>query len=163
MDKSNDLIDRLVEWGCRLLHLEKHRKFLTKLAKFGIAGVLTTAIDWVIFFTLCEVLHLDWVISQLFAFVASTIVGYFVNTKWVFETTKEKTRRRLVTEFFVFNFIALVMTEVMLYLFDKWQMNILLAKVITTTVTMIFNYITRKWFLEGHKSSSKKVSFKSRN
>ncbi len=156
MEKSDDFVDRIVAWGCHLLHLEKHQKFLTKLAKFGIAGVLTTVIDWVIFFSLCELLHFDWVVSQLFAFVASTIVGYFINTKWVFDTTKNKTRRRLVTEFFIFNFIALIMTEVMLYLFDKWQMNIVLAKVITTTVTMIFNYVTRKWFLEGWKTPEKK-------
>ena len=152
MEKKPDFVDAMVEWGCKLLHLTKYQKILTQLAKFVIAGVITTAIDWAIYYALCEFLGMNPLVAQLFSFTASTAVSFYINTLWVFDTTKSKTRRRLITEFFFFSFCGLVMTEVMLYVFiDVMQMNYMLAKVIATAVVMIFNFVTRKMFLEDRK------------
>lgn len=148
-EKKPDFVDVLVAWGCRLLHLTKYQEILTQLAKFTIAGVFNTVIDWGIFFSLYNLLHVDPVLSQAISFTIATIVSFFVNTIWVFKTTKAKTRKRLITEFFVLNLIALGITTVLIYLFiDRMQMNELLAKILTTIITMIYNYITRKLTLE---------------
>lgn len=152
MEKKPDFVDAMVAWGCKLLHLTKYQKILTQLAKFVIAGVITTAIDWAIYYALCEFLGMNPLIAQLFSFTASTAVSFYINTLWVFDTTKSKTRRRLIAEFFFFSFCGLVMTEAMLYVFiDVMQMNYMLAKVIATAVVMIFNFVTRKMFLEDKK------------
>lgn len=146
-----DLIDQLVAWGCKILHLTKYQKTLTQLAKFFIAGVATTLFDWGIFYVLVYLLHVAPLIAQIFSFAASTLLSYYINTLWVFDTTKNKTRQRLVIEFFVFSGIAFAISEVLLYVFIyQLHMNDMLAKVITTAVTMVFNYITRKLFLEDH-------------
>lgn len=150
--QEGDLVDRLVAWGCKLLHLTKYQKILTQLAKFVIAGVITTLIDWAIYFALCHFLAMDPLVAQLFSFTASTAVSYYINTLWVFDTTKNKTRRRLVAEFFFFSFCGLVITEIMLFvMIDKMGVNYMIAKVIATAVVMVFNFITRKMFLEEKK------------
>lgn len=155
-EEKGDFIDSLVAWGCRLLHLTKYQKILTQLAKFVIAGVITTAIDWAIYFALCHFLLMDPLIAQLFSFTASTAVSFYINTVWVFDTTKSKTRRRLVAEFFFFSFCGLVMTEIMLYLFiDKMHINYMIAKIIATAVVMVFNFVTRKMFLEEKKMDNR--------
>ena len=148
------MIDRVVEWGCRLLHLEKYQKILTQIAKFVIAGVINTVIDWAIFFSFYNLLHLDPVFSQAVSFTVATIVSFFINTIWVFDTTKAKTRRRLVIEFFVLNLIALGMTTYLIHLFiEVLQMNELIAKLLTTAITMVYSYVTRKLTLEDRKKS----------
>lgn len=143
------LIDGLVAWGCRILHLAKYQKILTQLAKFVITGVIATAIDWVIFYILVYMVKMDPLVAQLFSFLFSTLFNYWSNTKWVFDTTKNKTRKRLVTEFFVISFVALGISEALLALFiNVLAMNDMLAKVLTTAVIMVFNFVTRKIFLE---------------
>ena len=153
--KKADLIDKLVEWGCNILHLQKHQKILTQLAKFTIAGVINTAIDWAIFFSLYNFVGVNPVVSQAISFTVATAVSFFINTKWVFDTTKAKTKQRLIAEFFVLNLIALGISTALIYLFiDVLQMNELLAKVLTTVITMVYNYITRKLTLEDRKKAS---------
>lgn len=150
-----DIVDRLVAWGCQILHLTKYQEILTQLAKFTIAGVINTAVDWGIFFSLYNLLQVDPVLSQAISFTIATVISFFINTVWVFNTTKNKTRWRLITEFFILNLIALGITTVLIYLFiDQMHMNELLAKILTTIITMVYNYITRKLTLEDRKAKS---------
>ena len=155
-EKNPDIIDRLVAWGCHLFHLDKHTKFFTQLAKFVIVGFANTAIDWALYFVLYYYLNLDPLIANIFSFSASTIFSYFASVLWVFDTTSKKTRRRLFTEFVILNLIALGITELLLYLFIyQLNLNDMLAKVIATAIVMIFNYVTRKLFLEEHHKPQK--------
>ena len=150
-----DWVDKLVAWGCQLLHLTKYQQILTQLAKFAIAGVLNTLIDWVIYYILCYPLNVNPLVAQLFSFTVATIVSYYINTIWVFDTTKKKTRKRLITEFFVLNIIALGISTALLSVFIYLlHMSDMWAKVLTTVVTMVFNYITRKLTLEDRKSEA---------
>lgn len=147
--RRTDLVDALVGWGCKILHLTKYQEILTQLAKFTIAGVLNTAIDWGIFFSLYNIFGWNPVLSQAISFTVATIISFFINTVWVFNTTRKKTKQRLIAEFFVLNLIALGITTALIYLFiDIMHMNELLAKILTTVITMVYNYITRKLTLE---------------
>ena len=150
--KKPDIIDRIVAWGCEILHLTKYQKIITQLAKFVIVGVITTLIDWGIYYILCYVVDINPLIAQLFSFTFSTIASFYMNTLWVFNTTKGKTKRRLIIEFFLFSGCALGISTVLLYIFIyKCNMNDMLAKVVTTAITMVFNYVTRKMFLEDRE------------
>lgn len=150
--RKSDWVSALVGWGCKILHLTKYQGILTQLAKFTIAGVINTAIDWGIFFSLYNIFGWDPVLSQAIAFTVATIISFFINTVWVFNTTKRKTKKRLIAEFFVLNLIALGITTVLIYLFiDVMKMNELLAKILTTVITMVYNYVTRKLTLEDRK------------
>lgn len=149
---GGDIIDKLVAWFCKLLHLSKCQKILTQLAKFVIVGVITTLIDWIIYYILCYLLAVNPLLAQLFSFTISTFASFYMNILWVFDTTKGKTRQRLIGEFFFFSACALGISTVLLYLFIyECGLTDMLAKVLTTVVTMVFNYITRKLFLEDRK------------
>lgn len=153
-----DIIDKLVAWGCNLLHLTKYRKILTQLAKFVVTGVIATAIDWAVFYVLVYMVKMDPLVAQLFSFLLSTLFNYYSNTRWVFDTTKNKTRQRLMTEFFIISVVALGISEALLALMiNVMSMNDMLAKVLTTAVVMVFNYITRKLFLEDRPAKQSKV------
>ena len=151
----SDWVDRLVLWGCRLLHLEAHTAILQQLAKFVIVGVINTAIDWILYFILDEFFHINPLIANIFSFTASTTYSYFASMSWVFHPTREKTRRRLFVEFVILNLIALGLTEILLFvMIDQFAWDSMLAKIISTFITMIFNFITRKLFIEGKRPRS---------
>ncbi len=162
--KRGDIVDRLVNWGCKILHLQKYSRFLRQLAKFIIVGVINTAINWTIYFALCYFWGVAPLISSAIAFALSTIFNFWASTTWVFDTTTKKSRRRLFIEFAVFTGIAfLLFDEGMLWLLIyPLGMNYMLAKVITTIFGMVFNFITRKLFLEDKNQLKQKLKAKIR-
>lgn len=104
--KKPDFVDRIVEWGCHLLRLDKYVKVFQQLAKFVIVGVTNTAINWAIYFSLVQFAEVTPLVASAIAFAISTVFNYWASTTWVFDTTSNKTRRRLFVEFTVFNGFA---------------------------------------------------------
>ncbi len=160
--KKGDFIDQFVAWGCKILHLGKYEKFFQQLAKFVIVGVITTVINWSIYAIGLAILPVTEEIVKValasaIAFIVSTIFGFWGNTKWVFDTTTKKTRGRLFTEFAIFNCISfLVFDEALLTALVSVEWHPMISKVITTACSMVFNFITRKVFLEDHGSKKPK-------
>lgn len=151
-DRQPDWVDKLVAWGCQILHLTKYQQILTQITKFVITGVIATAIDWLIFYILAYPVQMNPLLAQVFSFLVSTAWNYYSNTMWVFNTTTGKSRQRLITEFFILSLISLgISTALLSFFIYVCHLGDMLAKVITTVFTMIFNYITRKLILEDHK------------
>lgn len=149
---TGDIIDRLVAWGCKILHLQNYTHILQQLTKFVIVGVINTLIDWGIYYLLADILGWNPLLANIPSFSAATIFSYFASVLWVFDTTTRKTKRRLFIEFIILNLIALGLTELLLYLFiDGCGLDNMLAKVLATAIVMIFNFVTRKLFLEERK------------
>lgn len=159
--KKEDIVDKLVAWGCKLIHLDKHTATFQQLAKFVIVGVTNTAINWTIFAIALHLLPISdevtkSVISSAIAFAISTIFNFWASTTWVFNTTNKKSRKRLFIEFAVMNGIAfLLFDEAMLAWLVSSNWHPMIAKVATTACGMVFNFITRKMFLEDHSEKKR--------
>lgn len=161
--KEGDIVDRLVAWGCQLLHLQKHTAMFQQLAKFVIVGCTNTAINWLISFSLYLIPNFSPLWANTIAFALSTIFNFWASTTWVFKTTNKKSRKRLFIEFAVFNGIAFLSFDIGFYavLYYELHWHKVISKVITTAFSMVFNFITRKIFLENarpkfkHKSTQK--------
>ncbi len=154
--KEGDIVDRLVAWGCKLFHLDRHTKIFQQLAKFVIVGVTNTAINWTIFAIALYFLPvtdevIKSIIASAIAFAISTIFNFWASITWVFDTTSKKTKKRLFVEFAVMNGVSfLIFDEVMLAWLVSSNWHPMIAKVATTACAMVFNFITRKIFLEDH-------------
>lgn len=154
--RKEDIVDRLVAWGCNLLHLNKYTATFQQLAKFVIVGVINTAINWIIFAICLRILPIadevfKSVVASAIAFILATIFNFWASTTWVFETTNRKTRKRLFVEFVTFTGIAfLIFDEALLAWLVAAGWHPMWAKVLTTACGMVFNFITRKMFLEDH-------------
>lgn len=162
--KQGDIVDRLVAWGCDLLHLSRYTKVFQQLAKFVIVGCTNTAINWAIFALCLAILPIPdavmrSVVASAIAFAISTIFNFWASTTWVFNTTGKKTRRRLFIEFATFNGISfLAFDEGLLAFLVAADWHPMIAKVITTACGMVFNFITRKIFLEEDNKIKAKLT-----
>ena len=128
---------------------KKNVKLFIQIFKFVIVGGTATVLDWILYYILYNYLKINPLIANIISFSISTVYNYWASTKWVFEVNKDKSSKRLFIEFVLFSAIALGLTELLLWIgIDVLSMNAMLTKIIATIIVMIFNFITRKIFLE---------------
>lgn len=159
--KKEDLVDKTVAWGCKLVRLDKHTATFQQLTKFVIVGVINTAINWTIFAIALHFLPIadevaKSVVASAIAFALATIFNFWASTTWVFDTTNKKSRKRLFIEFAVMTGVAfLIFDEAMLAWLVSSDWQPMVAKIVTTACGMVFNFITRKMFLEDHNKKKR--------
>ena len=128
---------------------QKNIQLFVQIFKFLIVGGIATIIDWILYYLLYNCLNINPLVANIISFSISTIYNYWASTKWVFEVNQNKGRKRLFIEFVSLSLIGLGLTELLLWIGIKVLMiNAMLIKIIATIIVMIFNFITRKIFLE---------------
>lgn len=122
-------------------------KIFKQIFKFGIIGLIATIIDWTIFFVLNSIVNIQYLISGLIAFLFSFIFNYILSIKWVFDVKKESFL--ILAKFVILSFVGLGLNELLLFLFiDKLLIKVMISKVLSSFIVMIYNFITRKIFIE---------------
>lgn len=147
-DKLGKVFNKLL----KVFHInvsEKTEKLLLQIFKFIIVGGTATIIDWAVYYVLYNFLHVNPLIANILSFTVSVIYNYIASVKWVFDVNKEKSKIKMVIEFLVFSVIGLLISELLLWLgINKLSLNAMLVKIVATAIVMVFNFITRKIFLE---------------
>lgn len=149
---KKDKIEWLFDKICKVFHLEfapKTRKLLIQIFKFGIVGGIATVIDFVFLYIFREFCHFPVLVSNTLSFCISVIYNYTASVKWVFDVNKEKDAKKQFIIFIVFSVIGLLLNNAIMWLtVDFLSIYYMLAKIIATVIVMVFNFVTRKIFLE---------------
>lgn len=150
MKKKNNWLNTILEKIINVLPIkDKYKKILLQIVKFAIVGVLAFIIDSGIGLVCKNILHFSTIISSFLGFTISVIINYILSVKWVFDVNKEKKTKIQFLLFVIFSICGLIITEIIMVIgVDKLLFNYLLIKIFATIVVMIFNFITRKIFLE---------------
>ena len=149
---KKDFLTKVFEKGLDILHIklkEKDEKLLLQIFKFVIVGGLAFVIDYATLIICKEIFHLNTLLSAAIAFTVSVIVNYILSIKWVFDVNKNNSEKRNFIIFIIFSVIGLGLTELIMWLgTDVMGISYLIIKIIATIIVMVFNFITRKLFLE---------------
>lgn len=122
---------------------------LIQILRFGVVGGLAFVIDYAVLIICKEVFNLNILLSAAIAFTISVIVNYILSIAWVFNVDKNKDKRKNFILFIAFSVIGLGLTELIMWLgTDLLSINYLIVKIVATAIVMVFNFITRKKFLE---------------
>lgn len=128
---------------------KKTQKILIQIFRFGIVGVIAFIIDYATLILCKEVFGLSVLLSAAIAFTVSVVINYILSVAWVFDVDKEKDKRKNFIIFIIFSIIGLGLTELIMWIgTDLMHINYLIVKIIATIIVMVFNFITRKIFLE---------------
>ena len=128
---------------------KKNTRLFIQIFKFVIVGGIATVLDWIIYYILYNYVKMSRLVANIISFSLSTIYNYWASTKWVFKVNKNKSNNRLFFEFVLFSAIGLGLTELLLLIGIKvLKMDAMIIKIISTVLVMIFNFVTRKIFLE---------------
>ncbi len=128
---------------------DKMKKLLNQIFRFAIVGFIATLIDFAFLYIFKEFCHFNTIISNTMSFTISVIYNYIASVKWVFNVNKEKSKRTNFILFIIFSVVGLLFNDLIMYLcVDRLNIYYLISKIIATIIVMIFNFITRKLFLE---------------
>lgn len=129
--------------------MKKFENLFAQLIKFGIVGVLATLLEWGIFYVLTNVIHIHYGLSTAISFLISSVFNYYLSIKYVFDVDKEKNKNRNFIIFLIFSIIGLGLNELILWIcIEKIHLYNMIGKIVATGIVMVFNFVTRKIFLE---------------
>ena len=123
-------------------------KLLNQILKFGLVGGTAFVIDYVLLYFCTEFLHIHYLISSIISFTVSVIFNYILSIKWVFDVQKKQDVKDFVI-FIILSVIGLGINSLIMYVMvEKFGVYYMLSKIVSTAVVMVYNFITRKIFVE---------------
>lgn len=153
------------------------KKLIDQILKFGVVGIISFIVDFVITMAVSTLLRTSVgmttsqaaLVGAFFGFVISVIVNYILSMKYVFERREDLDRKKEFTIFVVLSIIGLGINElIILFCIDlmyanwAWLHNLIGAtlatagaKIVATAVVMVYNFVTRKIFLENKDGQAK--------
>lgn len=125
------------------------RTLIEQLLKFGVVGVIATVIDFGVMIFLTEVFGVNPVASATVSFVVSLVFNYLASMRYVFQHRSDLSRQREFIIFVVLSVIGLGINDLLMWLGTAFTViDYRLVKVLATAIVMIWNFVTRKIFLE---------------
>lgn len=129
------------------------RKLIEQIMKFGVVGIIAFVIDFGVMVFLTEVFGIDPVISATVSFIISVIFNYAASMRYVFSHREGMSRTREFIIFVVLSAIGLGINDLLIWAgTDLATFDYRLVKIFATAVVMVWNFVTRKIFLEGEES-----------
>ena len=147
-------------------------RLLAQIAKFGVVGVICFVIDYVAFLVLKKgfewtglSVHMPFYIylSAAFSFCISVAANYILSMRFVFTRRQDMSRQKEMAIFLFLSVIGLLVNEACIYIgldviyahwqalqsvMPRWFAEDVFFKFGATGVVMVYNFITRKMFLE---------------
>ena len=128
--------------------IKKHKKLIDQILKFGVVGGLAFLIDYGLLYVLTVFVGIHYLISSVISFTVSLIFNYILSIKWVFDVTKKQTVKE-ITIFVILSVIGLGINQVVMYVgSDLLHVYYMLTKIVATAIVMVWNFVTRKIFIE---------------
>lgn len=125
------------------------KKLMEQIIKFGFVGFLSFFIDYGIMVLLTECFGMDPLLSSGVSFTVSVVVNYILSITFVFETDRKKSR---FGEFVIFVFLSVIglgINELCMWVAIRMLgIHYMISKVGATGVVMVYNFISRKMFIE---------------
>jgi len=124
------------------------KKLISQFFKFGVVGVIAFIVDYLSLYLLTEFLNVYYLISSIISFLLSIIVNYILSIKWVFDIKKKQSFKDVIV-FTLLSAIGLLINLLVMYLsVEVFKIHYMIGKLIATFIVMIWNFVTRKMFLE---------------
>jgi putative flippase GtrA len=125
------------------------KKLIEQIVKFGFVGFLCFFIDYGIMVFLTEVFGVNYLISSAISFTVSVTVNYILSVTIVFETDKNKNKFKEFIVFVLLSIVGLGINQlVMWFAGEILGVFYMISKIAATAIVMVYNFISRKIFIE---------------
>jgi len=125
-----------------------NNNLIKQILKFGIVGGIAFIIDYTLLYVCTEYLNIYVLYSSIISFSISVIFNYIMSIKWVFDVNHKQTYKDF-TIFIIFSIIGLGINQLIMYLgIERLHIYYMLVKIASTGIVMVYNFITRKIFIE---------------
>ena len=137
------------DYNPRKLSDESRKTLKRGIKKFGLVGGIAFLIDYGLLFICTEWFGIYYFISSIISFSVSVIFNYIASVLWVFDVDQEKSKTKNFIIFITLSIVGLGINQIIMYYgVEVLNLYYMLIKLIATFIVMVFNFITRKMFLE---------------
>lgn len=128
------------------------KNLIIQIIKFSIVGVIATIIDFSVLMLLKEVVHLDVLVASALSFCVSVVANYILSMLFVFKGGKNGKIKEFII-FVVLSIGGLLLNQLLMWLGTEiLAVYYLWVKVFACVFVPIYNFVTRKIFLEKKAS-----------
>ncbi len=125
-------------------------KLVQQFMKFGVVGIIAFAIDYGLMVLLTEAFGINYLISATVSFIVSVVFNYLASMRYVFTHKEGLSRRREFVIFVVLSTVGLGLNDALMWLGTSLLgISYLIVKIGATAIVMVYNFVTRKIFLDG--------------
>ena len=125
-------------------------RLFNQIMKFGVVGVVAFAIDYGLMVALTELAGIDYLVSATVSFMVSVTFNYLASMRYVFTHREGLSRRREFAVFVALSVAGLLINDGLMWLGTSFAgIDYRLTKLAATAVVMVWNFVTRKKFLDA--------------
>lgn len=120
---------------------------LVTIFKFGIVGVLNTAVDAMVF-TLLAAAGAPVLIAQVISYSCGVVNSYWWNGRWTFQDAGRQGKKNEIMRFVITNLVVLSLSSLILYICNStlgW--SVVMSKILATLSGMVINYIASRYWV----------------
>ena len=122
---------------------------IMQILKFGVVGVIAAIVDVGVLVLLKELLFVDVLIAGAVSFCVSVIVNYILSMAFVFKS-KNNGKLKEFALFVILSVGGLGLNQLILWIGVNFTtVYYLIIKIFAMVIVPIYNFITRKIFLES--------------
>ena len=126
------------------------KKLIAQIMKFGVVGIIAFFIDYGLLALLTEAFGINYLVSATISFTASVIFNYIATMRYVFTHKQGMSRRREFDNFVVLSVIGLGINNLCMWAgVELIGVHYLIVKIGATFLVMVWNFVTRKKFLDA--------------
>lgn len=130
------------------------KELVVQFAKFGIVGFIAFLIDYGLFLALDYLLSLNYLVASAISFTLATLFNYAASMRYVFAGKAGQTRGQQFAIFFALSVAGLGLNQLILWVCVQFAgMFAWAGKLVATIIVTLFNFVTRKVFLEERVDS----------
>ena len=122
---------------------------LKQILRFGVVGGLAFLIDYSVLWALVDLLGVNYLAASALSFSISVIFNYILSSIWVFDCSGNENQLGKFLVFVVLSVIGLMLNLAIMWItVDVLGIHYLVAKIGSTAIVMVYNFVTRKLILE---------------
>lgn len=133
---------------------------IEQVMKFGVVGALAFAVDYGVLMLLSQLCGIDPVIAAAISFCVSVVFNYLASMRYVFVHREDLGAAHEFALFIILSVIGLGINEVIMWLgtqaLGTSGLAVTVVKVCATTVVMIWNFLSRKKWLDAGSQTQEK-------
>ena len=129
---------------------QRIKKTLLQFCKFGLVGTLCFCIDYGIMVLLTETTDLGYFLSSAISFTLSVVVNYILSMRFVFKGKDELNKFQEMAIFVALSIVGLALNQMIMWIaVEFFCVFYAVAKIFSTMLVTVYNFISRKLFLEA--------------
>lgn len=135
--------------------MKKYINLFLQLIKFGIVGGISTLLDYGLMLLFAEVFDIFYLLSSTLSYTISLVFNYVASMRYVFRGREDMNKLKEFLIFTVLCLMGLGINQLVLWLIVEYAgIDYRISKIGATGVVMIWNFVTRKLFLEEKSAHS---------